>query len=192
MRSWGAGLVLLTFGCGGVSHRDRDGLLDHSDASGGAGESNAGTSGSVGASAAGKGGAGQGAAYVDISDTTTVRLTYGADASSGSSDGTCQIRAIGRSSCGFVHLSFSACSEPNGGGVCLDTASAEPHYTDSSGTRWTMLSLTGKSAQPNGEAADGLVDLDLTLALGSESTYHELPVHAHVCASISATQIPCK
>lgn len=188
MRSWGATLLLLTFSCGGVSHRDRDGSLDYSDTHGGAGGADAGMGGSGAALDGGSGGAAQAATYVDISDTTTVRLTYGADAS----DGSCQIRATGRSSCGVVNLSLSACSERNGGGVCLDTASPEPHYTDSSGKRWTMLALTGKSAQPNGEAAEGVVDLDLTLSLGSDSTFHELAVHAHVCASISATLIPCK
>jgi hypothetical protein len=87
---------------------------------------------------------------------------------------------------------LSACSAPNGGGVCLDTASTERHYTDPSGKRWTRLTFGGNSAQPNGEQADGIVDLDLTLALTEDSTSRELAVHAHVCARIVPILVVCR
>jgi hypothetical protein len=216
MRSWGVTCVLLTLGCGGVSQRD--GLPDKSDARGGAGAFDAGNGGSADTFDAGNGGvagavsvgesgapgaAGSlcsarplgcdtSATYVDVSDTTTVRLAYAADASATKGNEACQIVATGSSGCGFLNLSLSACSAPNGAGVCLDTASAEPHYTDASGKRWTMLDLSGSSSQPNVAQAQGMADLDLTLALGSESTYHELAVHMHVCADISAVLKPCK
>lgn len=204
MHSWGVACILLTFGCGGVSHGD--GLQDHSDADGGAAESDAGNGGVTGVLPASDGGAAgasgtlcvapplgcePSATYVDVSDAkTTKRLAY--DATSGSSSEACPILATGVSRCGFFNLRLSACSAPNGGGTCLDTASNEPHYIDSSGKRWTMLDLAGSSAQLNGVEAEGLVDLDLTLAVGSDATYQELAVHAHVCASISAVLIPCR
>lgn len=212
MRNWGAACVLFTFGCGGVSHRD--GLPDNSDAGGAvgalggvAGTLNAGIGGSAGALAAGNGGApgsagslcpvhplacDASATYVDVSDTTTVRLAYTADASADEGSDACPILATGASKCGFISLRFSACSAPGGEGVCLDTASAEPHYTDASGKRWTMLTLDGNSSQLSTPQVQGVADLDLTLELGSESTYRELPVHAHVCADIVAVSVPCR
>src|SRR6478736_435348 len=132
------------------------------------------------------------AAYVDVSDTATVRLAYFADTDPGASDGTCHVVATGVSGCGVVNLSLSACSAPNGAGVCLDMASSERHYTDGSGTLWNVLRLSGSSSQLKGEQAEGVVDLDLTLALGSDSTYHELAAHVHACARIVPTLIPCK
>lgn len=204
--------MLLTLSCGGVSHRD--GSSDNSDARGGA----AGLEGVAGASAADNGGAAgalsggafgaagsaeslcaprpsgcdTSATYVDVSDTTTVRLAYPNDASSDTNNDACPILATGVASCGLVHLSFSACSSPGGDGVCLDTASTEPHYTDASGMRWTMLTLSGSSSQLQGGQAEGMVDLELVLARGSESTYRELAVHAHVCAVVSGILTPCK
>ena len=208
MRSWGAACVLLTFGCGGISHGD--GLPGNADGRGGAsaldgvagsfGAGNGGAAGTISASDGGAPGAAGsgcsalpldcdvGATYVDVSDSTVVRLGYTADARNEA----CRILATGVSSCGVVHLDLSACSAPNGDGVCLDTASTEPHYTDASGKRWTMLSLIGSSSQLGDAQAGGVVDLDLTLALGSDSTYHELAVHAHVCADIVGILIPCK
>lgn len=212
MRSLGAACVLLTLGCGGVSHRDA--LPDNADGRGGAsvvdgvaGSFDAGNGGGAGTLSASDGGApgaaggicavgpvecDAGATYVDVSDSTIVRLAYTTDPTSDPSNEACRIFATGVSSCGVVRLNLSACSAPNGDGVCLDTGSTEPHYTDASGKRWTMLSLSGSSSQPGGPQANGMVDLDLTLSLGSDSTYHELAVHAHVCADISAILPPCK
>ena len=74
----------------------------------------------------------------------------------------------------------------------MATEDTESHYTDASGKRWTMLTLSGSSSQPNAPQGHGMADLDLTLELGSESTYRELAVHAHVCADISRVLIPRK
>lgn len=129
--------------------------------------------------------------YVEVDDTTTTRLTNFADGSAGASD-SCQVHAMGNSGCGFVKLKLTACSAANGNGACLDTASSEPHYTDASGKRWTMLALGGSSAQLTSGQADGILDLDLTLSLTDGSTSRELAVHAHVCACIVATLVPCR
>jgi len=209
----GAICVLFAFGCGGNSQRD--GSHDNPDARGGAGAIATGGSagvldadigGSAGALLVARGGAAgaagslctgdqlgcdTGAAYVDVSDTETVRLAYFADIDQAASDGTCHIVATGSSACGFVKLSFSACSAPNGAGVCLDMTSNERHYTDASGKRWTMLSLGGSSALLKDTEVEGVVDLDLTLTLGEDSTYREVAVHVHACARIVPTLVPC-
>jgi hypothetical protein len=218
MRPWQVGAsagLLLVLGCGGKS--ERDGTSAGPDASGGAGGFDAGTGGAAGAAldAGGAGGAGGAGApadagpalcsarplgcdtsaqYVDISDTQTLRLAYPADPSCGACDRTCQLFASGSSGCGNFDLSLAACSAPNGGGACLDTASTERSYTDASGKRWTTLGFGGSSAQLKGEQAEGVVDLDLTLLLSDNATTRELPVHAHVCASIvpSGSLVVCK
>jgi len=209
MRSWGAVGLVLTLGCGGVSRHD--GLSSAgggNDASGGvAGTFDAGKGDAASAPSAGESGAAgsagalcaalpfpcdPGATYVDVSDTTTVRLGYTVDASSDQGDETCQILASGVSRCGTLNLSLSACSAPHGDGVCLDTLSTDPHYTDASGKRWSLPTLNGSSSQVPAGQAEGMVDLKLLLTLGSGSTYRELAVTAHVCADISATLVPCK
>lgn len=149
--------------------------------------------GAVGSHSSDSGGsdAGAGSEYVEVHDTTTTRLTYLTNASVEEGD-SCPVHATGSSGCGFVDLRLSACGALSGSGACLDTASTEPYYTDSSGKRWTMLTLGGRSDQLNGEQADGIVDLDLKLSLSDGATSRELAVRAHVCARIVATLVPCK
>jgi len=204
MRFFGMAIAasgLLALGCGGVSKSD--GSRETSSSGGGAGAPtvvDGGTAGSVPleGSAAGSissnpdgGSAAADSEYVEVHDTPTTQLTKLADASVDASD-TCQIHATGTSSCGRVNLKLSACAADNGAGACLDTASSEPHYTDASGKRWTMLALSGSSAQLMGEQADGIVDLDLTLSLSAGSTSREIAVRAHVCARIVAILAPCR
>jgi len=193
--------ALLALGCGGVSSRDgsRETSSMGEDAGamtvvyGGAAGTvllDGGAGGSFSSNPDG-GNADANSEYVEVDDTTTTRLTNLSDANV-DANASCQIHATGTSGCGVVNLRLSACSTASGAGACLDTASSEPHYTAATGKRWTMLTLTGSSAQLKSDQADSIVDLDLTLSLSDGSTSRELAVHARVCARIVATLVPCR
>jgi hypothetical protein len=129
--------------------------------------------------------------FIEISDTPSVRLAYGGGDCPAECNGACRISASGQTNCGFVRLSFVACSAPNHGGVCLSTVPGSALYTDAAGKAWEMPSLTGDSAQLDGQPSGGVIDLDLELGISDGSLSRTLAVHAHVCADLVATLRPC-
>jgi len=140
-------------------------------------------------------------AYVAIYDDPPVKLRYEFNSSCDQCSPSCSdcraqpcgLWAQGVSVCGSLDLTLSACSEPNGQGVCLDTTGSEAHYTDASGKRWPMPQLLGDTNAMGSDQANGAVDLNLDLSLpnGSGGARH-LPVSVHLCAWIVPSGVVCK
>lgn len=132
--------------------------------------------------------------FVDIQDGGTVHLAFPSDAGCGTcAENTCQLWSFAVAACGTMDVILSACAGPDGSPPCLDTASSiAGSYVDPNGKTWTWASLRGSDPQfGGGDAAAGLLDLDLTLTISDGTTSRALPVHSFTCGDIRRTGLPC-
>jgi hypothetical protein len=103
---------------------------------------------------------------------------------------TCEIRAHAVQGCGDPNVSVAARSGYNGTAY-LDTASAEPHYVDSQGKRWQVVSLRALNTSSPPAAGVELVDCDLSLTVSDGTVIRTLAAQAHFCATIVQVLHPC-
>ena len=101
----------------------------------------------------------------------------------------CELWAQAVQGCGEPNVHVAARNDSNGS-VYLDTDSADPHYDDSAGKRWHVLSLIALKTSPSAADAE-LIDWDLSLTVSDGQVVWTLPVRAHFCASMELVLLPC-